>query len=108
MRCPTVLAYRMHPVTAWVFRRLVTGTRHAGLANILAERCGLSREAVMPELLQEAFTPERAAASIRPYLADPSARARTLAAYDAVNRTLGPGQAAEHAAAVIDDILQQA
>jgi lipid-A-disaccharide synthase len=108
MRCPTVLVYRMHPFTAWVFRKLVTGTRHAGLANILAERCGLSREAVMPELLQEAFTPERAAAAVRPYLTDPAVRTRTLAAYDAVNRTLGPGRAAEHAAAVIDDILQHA
>ena len=108
MRCPTVLVYRMHPFTAWVFRKLVTGTRHAGLANILAERCGISREAVMPELLQEAFTPERAAAAVRPYLTDPAARTRTLAAYDAVNRTLGPGRAAEHAAAVIDGILQHA
>jgi len=105
MRCPTVLVYRMNPLSAWVFRRLVTGTRYAGLANILAERCGVSREAVMPELLQEAFTPQRVVDAVRPYLTDPEAGERARAAYDAVNRTLGAGGAAERAAAVVERML---
>ena len=109
MRCPTVLVYRVHPITAVIFRLMVHGVRHAGLANILAQRCGVTRETVMPELLQEAFTPERTAATVRPYLTDPEARERARAAYDAVARTLGPGGVSERAAdAVLETVLRQA
>ena len=105
MRCPTVLVYCMHPLTASIFRLLVRGERCAGLANILATRCGLSHEPVMPELLQRDFTPDRVVAAVRPYLTDPAAHARACAAYDAVNRTLGPGDALGSAAAVIETLL---
>lgn len=106
MRCPTVLVYRMQPVTAFIFRRLVTGVRYAGLANLLAQKCGLSEEAVMPELLQADFTPARAAAAIRPYFIDPAARAKAQADYDAVARTLGAGGVSDRAADAVLETLR--
>lgn len=108
MRCPTVLVYRVHPVTALLLRLLVRGVRHAGLANILAQRCGVTQETVMPELLQEEFTPKRAAETLHPYLTDPAARERVCAAYDAVARILGPGGVSDRAAdAVLETLHMQ-
>ena len=44
-----------------------------GLANVVAEKCGF--EPPMPELLQEAFTPEAVAAQLTAWLSDGAARA---------------------------------
>ena len=77
MRCPTVLVYAVAPFWAWVARRVITGVRHLGLANIVAEKCGF--EPPMPELLQEAFTPEAVAAQLTTWLADEAAHAAAVA-----------------------------
>ncbi len=54
---PMVIAYRMHPLTFAVARRLVR-VHHVGLVNILAGR------AVVPEFIQRAATPEALANAI--------------------------------------------
>ena len=54
-----------------------------GLANIIWEKSGGQGEAPMPELLQEAFTPEAVAAHLQPLLADPSAGQAARARLDA-------------------------
>ena len=72
VRCPTVLVYAVSPLLGWILRRAITGVRHVGLANIIAEKCGL--EPPMPELLQEAFTPEAVAAQLAEWLSSESAR----------------------------------
>ena len=77
MRCPPVLVYAVAPFWAWVARRVITGVRHLGLANIVAEKCGF--EPPMPELLQEAFTPEAVAAQLTTWLADEAAHAAAVA-----------------------------
>ena len=78
-RCPTVLVYAVSPALAWFARRVIRQIRHIGLANVIWEKSlpdrGVGREAPMPELLQEAFTPEAVAARLRTWLADPAARA---------------------------------
>jgi len=53
---PTVIAYRMAPVTFFLARRLVR-VGYAGLPNLLAGR------ELMPELLQRECTPEKLAAA---------------------------------------------
>jgi lipid-A-disaccharide synthase len=53
---PTVIVYKMSPVTFQVGRAIVK-VKHAGLANIIMDR------EVMPELLQEAATPENISAA---------------------------------------------
>ena len=101
MRCPTVLVYLASKVTGWVARLLVKGVRFLGLANIIADR------SVMPELLQEDFTPEKLAAILEGYLKDPEIRAKTLGDLDEVIRLLGDGRASERAAdAIVSTFLR--
>jgi len=52
-----VIAYRMAAVSWMVLSRMVTST-HVGLPNILAGR------EIVPELLQQAATPERLAEAV--------------------------------------------
>ena len=80
VRCPTVLVYAVSPLLAWILRRVITGVRHAGLANIIAEKCGF--EPPMPELLQEDFTSEAVAKQLTAWLSDPAARTEASARLD--------------------------
>ena len=80
--CPTVLVYAVSALFAWFARRVIKGVKHIGLANIIAEKSGV--EPPMPELLQEAFTPEAVAAQLAAWLDDAEARARASRALDAV------------------------
>ncbi len=82
-RCPTVLVYAVSPLLAWFARRVIKGVRYIGLANIIWEKSGGTGEPPMPELLQEAFTPEAVAAHLGPLLSDPTARAAAVARLDA-------------------------
>ena len=81
-RCPTVLVYAVSALFAWFARRVITGVKHIGLANVIAEKSGV--EPPMPELLQEAFTPEAVAAQLTAWLDDVEARARASRALDDV------------------------
>ena len=81
-RCPTVLVYAVSALFAWFARRVITGVKHIGLANVIAEKSGV--EPPMPELLQEAFTPEAVAAQLTAWLDDAEARARASRALDDV------------------------
>ena len=71
--CPTVLVYRVDPIFAFLARRVITGVRHIGLANVIAEKSGA--ECPMPELLQEAFTEESVSGRLLPLLTDADANA---------------------------------
>ena len=91
-RCPTVLVYAVSPLLAWFARRVITGVKHIGLANVIAEKSGV--EPPMPELLQEAFTPEAVAAQLSAWLDDAEARARASRALDDVMARLAATSAA--------------
>lgn len=95
MRCPTVLVYIVSPLTYLIGRIVIKGVKYLGLANIIAGK------EIMPELLQDAFTPERLAGLLHRYLTDPAAHAQALADLDAANALLGEGNASERAAALI-------
>ena len=73
-RCPTVLVYAVSPLLAWFARRVITGVHYIGLANVIWEKSGGTGEALMPELLQEAFTPEAVASRLVRWLTDEAAR----------------------------------
>lgn len=81
-RCPTVLVYAVSPWLAWFARRVIKGVRHIGLANVIAEKAGL--EPPMPELLQEAFTPEAVADRLSRWLNDTAQRQRAVEALETV------------------------
>ena len=100
-RCPTVLVYAVSPLLAWFARRVVTGVHFIGLANVIWEKGGGRGEPPMPELLQEAFTPEAVAARLAPLLADAAARAAAVRRLDEATaplRAVGAGDALGRAA----------
>ena len=82
-RCPTVLVYAVSPLLAWFARRVIKGVHYIGLANVIWEKSGGRGEAPMPELLQEAFTPEAVADRLAPLLSDANARAAAKRRLDA-------------------------
>lgn len=69
-RCPTVLVYKVGPVTEVLARLLVTGTKYAGLANIIWDKCRGSGEQPMPELLQKDFSAANVASFVSLWLND--------------------------------------
>ena len=71
--CPTVLVYRVNWLFAAIMRRLIKGVRHLGLANIIAEKAGIT--CPMPELLQENFKPGNILQYVLPWLKDAAANA---------------------------------
>lgn len=79
---PTVLAYKVNPLTAAIMRRLIR-TPYVGLVNILQQR------EIMPEFLQENCTADRIAAALLPLLTDPAARQSQIDGCAAVAEQLG-------------------
>ncbi len=92
LRCPTVLVYAASGITAMVARRLVKGVKYIGLANIIAG------SEVMPEILQEEFTPERVADQLYAYLSDSKVRGCAKSELERANALLGNADASREAA----------
>jgi len=95
MNCPTVVVYASNWLSAFIARRVITGIRFLGLANILAGR------EIMPELLQEAFTPERTAEIVHRLITDTPYREANIHDLTETANRLGEGQAVERAAEAI-------
>jgi lipid-A-disaccharide synthase len=100
---PMVVAYRVNPLTAAIAGWLVT-VQYASLINLLVGR------EVVPELIQQACTPDRLAAEMRTLLNDPAAVAAQRAACRAALDLLRPpaGLPSEAAAAAVLGLLDQA
>ena len=79
-RCPTIVVYAVAPIVAWFLRRMIKGVRHVGLANVIAEKVGITPP--MPELLQEDFTPKAVAGQLAAWLCDADARGRAVASIE--------------------------
>jgi lipid-A-disaccharide synthase len=99
MLCPMVIVYRVAPLTYAIGRRLVT-VKCIGMVNIVAG------EAICPELIQGAVTPEAIALAMDPLLRDADASGRMRDALQRVNAKLGHGGAAQRAAAAVLDALR--
>ncbi len=100
---PMIVVYRLSPLTARLAKPLLR-TRHFSMVNLIAGR------AVVPELIQDDFTPKRVAEEAGRLL-DPSeegkARAEEMKGSLAeVRRLLGPPGAVERAADVIASLLE--
>jgi lipid-A-disaccharide synthase len=88
---PMVVVYRVNRVTAAIVRRMIR-TPFIGMVNLIAGR------RVVPELIQDAFTPEAVEGEVRKLLESESARAEAKAVLAEVRAKLGPGGAIERAA----------
>jgi lipid-A-disaccharide synthase len=102
---PFAMVYQVAPLT-WIFgRRLVKVDRFA-MVNLIAERD------VVPELVQNGFTPGRVAGELRKLLPEGSARATMMQGFDDVRQRIRPsdteGSASERAARAVLTVLGQA
>jgi lipid-A-disaccharide synthase len=79
---PTVLAYKINPVSAAIMRRFIN-IPYVGLVNILQQRI------VMPEFLQQDCTADKIAPALLQLLTDPAARQRQIDGCAAVAAQLG-------------------
>lgn len=97
---PMVVAYRMHPLTGWLARRLVQ-TPSVNLVNLIIGR------QVIPELLLGECRPDRLAAEVARLFDDGSARAAQLeAAREAIAAlNSGPLTPSERAAEVVLSVI---
>ncbi|HSM08403.1 MAG TPA: lipid-A-disaccharide synthase [Gemmatimonadota bacterium] len=95
---PMVVAYRVHPLTYGILRRLVT-LDSVALVNLVAD------ERVVAECLQDDMTPERLAAELRPLLDDGPARRSVLDGLARVRGRLGEPGAADRVCDVCLDWL---
>jgi len=97
---PHVVTYRLHPLTAFLARRLIH-VSHVSLPNLVAGR------EVVPEFLQDEAIPERMGAILLDLL-DPSspARARQLEGLAEVRGRMGDPGVAERVAGMAADLLR--
>lgn len=80
---PMVVAYRLAPLSAWLFRSL-------GLmkAPFFAQPNLLAGRAIVPEIFQEAVTPERLGGELLAWLDDPARAAAVAAEFHGIHETL--------------------
>jgi lipid-A-disaccharide synthase len=96
---PMVIVYRLSPVTYRIGRRLVT-VDTVGMVNLIAG------EKIVPELIQEQFTPETVAHEAVSMLTDPARVSRIRAGLARVRALLGGSGASRRAAQAILRVIQ--
>lgn len=97
---PMVIVYRLSPLTFRIVKA-VSHVPNAGMVNLVAG------EPVVPELLQDAFTPQAVAAEVVRFLTDPAHAAATRAALGQVRARLGEPGASRRAAARVLETARQ-
>lgn len=96
MECPMVVVYRTASLTYTIGKRLIR-VPHLGMVNLLAGR------ELCPEIIQDAVTPERLLAAIKPLLDHTPERAAMVEGLRDVKKSLGTGGAARRVAQVLLD-----
>lgn len=83
---PHLVAYRVNPLSAWLFRR-ISKVRYVNLVNLTLDR------PVVPELLQENCSPSLLAECLKTVMIDDPFRAQQRAAFaEALAVLAGPGE----------------
>ncbi len=95
---PFVCAYKTHPLTFAVAKRVVR-VPHVALANLVGG------ERVVPELLQGDATPAALARAVAPLLTESQERTRMLEGFTAIRSRLGSPGAAERVADLAVQVL---
>jgi lipid-A-disaccharide synthase len=106
---PMVVGYKVSPVSYRIARAMnMLKTDVYALPNILARACGLGRERLVPELMQDDFTTEKLTAATLDLLRDSERRGNIVAAFEYLHNALRgslEGDAADHAAEAIAEII---
>jgi lipid-A-disaccharide synthase len=95
---PMVVVYRVAPVTAMILRHMIR-TPFIGMVNLIGGRL------VVPELIQDDFTPPAVEKEVRKLLESSSARDEVKAGLAQVRAGLGQGGAIERAADIFAGML---
>ncbi len=95
---PFIVAYRTHPVTYALAKRLVR-VEHVALANLVAGA------RVVPEFLQEEVDARTLADAVTPLVHETPERARMLEALGRIRARLGSPGASARVAALVEDVL---
>ncbi len=98
LNVPMVVVYRVSQLTATLAKPLVR-TPYFAMVNLIAEK------EVVPELVQDDFTPEKVATETLKLLQDPNARAVQRDGLEQVRKRLGPPGAVERAAEAIMSLM---
>jgi len=98
LNTPMVVVYRVSPLTATLAKPLVR-TPFLAMVNLIADK------EVVPELVQDNFTPGKVAEAILVLLQDPNARTAMREGLADVRRRLGPPGAVNRAADQIAHLL---
>jgi lipid-A-disaccharide synthase len=99
-RCPHVVVYKVSKAVEAQARLIRFKVPHIAQPNILLERT------IVPELIQQAATPEAIAHELKALLADGPMRSRQLEAFEALDRMLGPDDAIDRSAELIAGMLR--
>ena len=106
---PMVVGYRVSPTSYRIAKALrMLKTDVYSLPNILARACGLGRERLVPEYMQDACTPGNLAQATLDLLSDSDRRGAIVAAFEYLHQELRgglEGRAADHAADAIAELL---
>lgn len=94
MELPTVLTYRLAPVT-WMLAKLLVHVKYAGLPNLLLDR------EVTPELLQDRVTGGNIYTILHIWLTDENARQANIQGLREVRTALGEGGAVRRTAELV-------
>ncbi|MGQ9864778.1 MAG: lipid-A-disaccharide synthase [Pseudanabaenaceae cyanobacterium] len=101
---PQVVAYRVSPITAWLARKVLKFS-----IPFMSPPNLVNRQAIVPEFLQEAATPEAIAQCGWELLQNPQWRQQMLADYAEMRAALGePGVLARVAAGLLDMVEKHA
>jgi lipid-A-disaccharide synthase len=100
LNVPQVVIYRVHPLTAWIARKLL-GFK----IPFMSPPNLLQMQPIVPELLQEDVTPDRIVRETMTLLFDPQRREQMLAGYQAIRQSAGEVGASDRAAREILDLL---
>ncbi|HLO88094.1 MAG TPA: lipid-A-disaccharide synthase [Nostocaceae cyanobacterium] len=100
LNVPQVVVYRLHPVTAWLARKLLKGSiPFASPANLVVMK------EIVPEFLQEKATAENIIQAAMELLLNPARRQQTLADYQQMRQCLGEVGVCDRAALEILQML---
>jgi len=99
--CPMVIAYKLEPLTHWIYTRIMT-LKHVTMFNIMADK------RIAPEFIQDDCTPSNLLKAIIERLNDKALREKQIAEQFAALDVMGRGQrpTAERAAEAVLDFLK--
>ncbi len=100
LNTPQIVAYRVHPITAWIARRVLNFS-----IPFMSPPNLVNMEPVVPEFLQEEATPDALASAALELLLNPEECRHMLEGYDRMRAALGEPGACDRAATFILNTL---